>query len=308
MLPRPAPPGRPPPPPGRPAKPPPPPGAPPGAPPPPPGRPAKPPRAPPAPPGAAAATGTGRTLAGTTDTAGRAARHHARVGARATGTGTAGTRTAGTLAGRGGRSALGARDDGHGRPDAACPATARTGCCPDAGRRSGRPPGRSPWRGMPCDGANGLLPGRAAGAGLTRAGTDGRAARGSGCGGGCLRGGRGRTRGSRRAGRLPGPEQRRGSRRGGRRRGRRGRGASTGAAGAGAAGAAAPGRAPGVPVPSGRCCCGRGRCRHRPGRSSRSLRTTGGSMVEDADRTNSPSSFSLVMMVLLSTPSSLASS
>jgi len=44
------------------------------------------------------------------------------------------------------------------------------------------------------------------------------------------------------------------------------------------------------------------------GYRSRSLRTTGGSIVEDAERTNSPSSFSLVMMVLLSTPSSLASS
>lgn len=31
-------------------------------------------------------------------------------------------------------------------------------------------------------------------------------------------------------------------------------------------------------------------------------------MVDDADRTNSPMVFSLVMMVLLSTPSSLASS
>jgi hypothetical protein len=44
------------------------------------------------------------------------------------------------------------------------------------------------------------------------------------------------------------------------------------------------------------------------GYRSRSVRTTGGSIVEDAERTNSPSSFSLVMMVLLSTPSSLASS
>ena len=41
---------------------------------------------------------------------------------------------------------------------------------------------------------------------------------------------------------------------------------------------------------------------------SRSLRTTGGSTVDDADRTNSPSSWSLVMTTLLSTPSSLASS
>jgi hypothetical protein len=36
--------------------------------------------------------------------------------------------------------------------------------------------------------------------------------------------------------------------------------------------------------------------------------TTGGSTVDDADLTNSPSSWSLVMTTLLSTPSSLASS
>ena len=44
------------------------------------------------------------------------------------------------------------------------------------------------------------------------------------------------------------------------------------------------------------------------GRASLSLRTTGGSTVDDADRTNSPSSLSLVMTTLLSRPSSLASS
>jgi hypothetical protein len=37
-------------------------------------------------------------------------------------------------------------------------------------------------------------------------------------------------------------------------------------------------------------------------------RTTGGSMVDDADRTNSPLSLRYVRSVLLSTPSSLASS
>jgi hypothetical protein len=41
---------------------------------------------------------------------------------------------------------------------------------------------------------------------------------------------------------------------------------------------------------------------------SRSFRTTGGSTVDDADRTNSPISWSLAMTTLLSTPSSLASS
>jgi hypothetical protein len=42
--------------------------------------------------------------------------------------------------------------------------------------------------------------------------------------------------------------------------------------------------------------------------ASDSLRTTGASIVEDAERTNSPSSWSLAMTTLLSTPSSLASS
>ena len=44
------------------------------------------------------------------------------------------------------------------------------------------------------------------------------------------------------------------------------------------------------------------------GNVSRILRTTGGSMVEDADRTNSPCSFKWLSKILLSTPSSLASS
>jgi hypothetical protein len=43
-------------------------------------------------------------------------------------------------------------------------------------------------------------------------------------------------------------------------------------------------------------------------RASVSLRTTGASIVDDADRTNSPSSWSLAMTTLLSTPNSLASS
>jgi hypothetical protein len=41
---------------------------------------------------------------------------------------------------------------------------------------------------------------------------------------------------------------------------------------------------------------------------SLSLRTTGASTVDDADRTNSPSSWSLAMTALLSIPNSLASS
>jgi hypothetical protein len=42
--------------------------------------------------------------------------------------------------------------------------------------------------------------------------------------------------------------------------------------------------------------------------ASLSLRTTGASIVEDADRTNSPISVSLAMTALLSTPNSFASS
>jgi hypothetical protein len=45
-----------------------------------------------------------------------------------------------------------------------------------------------------------------------------------------------------------------------------------------------------------------------PWKASVNLRTTGASMVEDAERTNSPSSWSLAMTTLLSTPNSLASS
>ena len=44
------------------------------------------------------------------------------------------------------------------------------------------------------------------------------------------------------------------------------------------------------------------------GNVSRILRTTGGSMVEEADRTNSPCSFRWLSNILLSTPSSFASS
>lgn len=44
------------------------------------------------------------------------------------------------------------------------------------------------------------------------------------------------------------------------------------------------------------------------GNVSMILRTTGGSMVDDADRTNSPWLFKCASSVLLSTPSSLASS
>lgn len=70
-----------------------------------------------------------------------------------------------------------------------------------------------------------------------------------------------------------------------------------GVAGLGAAALrGAPGLAADLPLPPP--CCN----------ASVSLRTTGASIVEDAERTNSPSSWSLAMTTLLSTPNSLASS
>lgn len=78
-----------------------------------------------------------------------------------------------------------------------------------------------------------------------------------------------------------------------------GRAAVAGDGAAGFAGVAlrgAPGFAAVLPAPPGPC------------NASVSLRTTGASIVEDAERTNSPSSWSLAMTTLLSTPNSLASS
>ncbi len=79
-----------------------------------------------------------------------------------------------------------------------------------------------------------------------------------------------------------------------------GRAAAAGEGAAGFAGDAlrgAPGLAAGLPaLPPGPCS------------ASVNLRTTGASIVEDAERTNSPSSWSLAMTTLLSTPNSLASS
>lgn len=66
-------------------------------------------------------------------------------------------------------------------------------------------------------------------------------------------------------------------------------------AGEGAAGLGAALRGADLPLPP-------------PWKASVSLRTTGASIVEDAERTNSPSSWSLAMTTLLSTPNSLASS
>jgi hypothetical protein len=79
------------------------------------------------------------------------------------------------------------------------------------------------------------------------------------------------------------------------------------------AGGAAPGRTPlrcgadgaGAPRPA----CWPCPCLAPSGpKASLSLRTTGASIVEDAERTNSPISWSLTMTALLSTPNSFASS
>ncbi len=83
--------------------------------------------------------------------------------------------------------------------------------------------------------------------------------------------------------------------------------------GAGGRGAAGPGRAAcageGAPGLAGEALRGAGLPPPLPcWRASVSLRTTGASIVEDAERTNSPSSWSLAMTTLLSTPNSLASS
>ena len=90
------------------------------------------------------------------------------------------------------------------------------------------------------------------------------------------------------------------------------------AAAAGACGRAGPGRGPGrPPLPSaGRpgtgapCPCGLLPWALGPWdpNSSFSLRTTGASIVDDAERTNSPISWSLAITALLSTPNSFASS
>jgi hypothetical protein len=82
-------------------------------------------------------------------------------------------------------------------------------------------------------------------------------------------------------------------------------GAAAGACPAAAARPLAPDRAGAVfTAPSAACglaaCC--------EAKASLSLRTTGASIVEDAERTNSPISLSLAITALLSTPNSLASS
>jgi hypothetical protein len=92
--------------------------------------------------------------------------------------------------------------------------------------------------------------------------------------------------------------------------------APVGAAAAGAAGAAAAGADAGALGADAAGCAGRASPRPPPraclgcwvANASLSLRTTGASIVEDADRTNSPISWSLAITALLSTPNSFASS
>jgi hypothetical protein len=105
-------------------------------------------------------------------------------------------------------------------------------------------------------------------------------------------------------------------------------GAGAAGEGAGGAGAAAPSatvaatwsvgafRPPFCPsAPAGTAACGRAAAFLASAcfgasaeNASLSLRTTGASIVEDADRTNSPISWSLAITALLSTPNSFASS
>ncbi len=93
-------------------------------------------------------------------------------------------------------------------------------------------------------------------------------------------------------------------------RGAPGRGAGAGAAPAGLGAAGLGVSAPGLGA-AGLAALAPGLAGFLPPplpNASVSLRTTGASMVEDAERTNSPSSWSLAITTLLSTPSSLASS
>lgn len=166
-----------------------------------------------------------------------------------------------------------------GRPPSRCPA--------GPGRAPGRGPGVAPGRGA--DGVEGCAGGAensAAGTGVTGAGLAGAAGPGLGPG-------RGPGAGAAAAG--------------------LGVGEAAAGLGAGAAGRGAPGvGAPGFGAAALRGAAGLAAdlpaLPPGPCSASVSLRTTGASIVEDAERTNSPSSWSLAMTTLLSTPNSLASS
>jgi hypothetical protein len=177
---------------------------------------------------------------------------------------------------------------------------------------AGRPPGRgAPWPGRgppPCGrwpcAAAGLCAAAAGGAGgAVNSGAAG-AGRGAGLGPGTGRGPEAAGAGVTGAG-----------------AGVSGACGAAGAAGACACGCGAAGRgAPGFGAAGRAACAGEGAAGlgaalrgadlplPPPWNASVSLRTTGASIVEDAERTNSPSSWSLAMTTLLSTPNSLASS
>ena len=296
--------------------------------------------------GARSATRTAGTTAAATGTACTcgcgtfgAVRHHA--GSRTVSAGSAG-RAPGAPAGRGapGRGHPAAPPDGERpdgdrqrllrdggrrgvrprcgfRPDAACPGKERTGCCPDAGdvrcRRRGRGACPGTWRrgccrdgdrpdGVPIrpgvpeqPGAGFSLRGRpCAGLGARRAGAAG--SLGSGCcrslGGGCCRGQPVRRVRPEPAGAAGAGASAWGF--GGLRRSRAGA-ARAGCCRAGSALGAAAGASDFEAAGAA-------------GKALRSFRTTGASMVEEAERTNSPSSCSLVTASLEVIPSSLASS
>lgn len=193
---------------------------------------------------------------------------------------------AGRPPGRGARSPWAPGRGPPGRPPSRWPA--------GPGRAPGRGPGVAPgrgaagrsWAGRSCEGAAGAgAENSAAGTGVTGAGLAGAAGAGLGPG-------RGPGVGAAPAGLgVVGAAA----------------GLGAGAAGFGAPGVGAPGFAAalrgaagfaeGLPAPPPGPCS-----------ASVSLRTTGASIVEDAERTNSPSSWSLAMTTLLSTPNSLASS
>ena len=167
-----------------------------------------------------------------------------------------------------------------------CPGSGRTGCCRDAADPGGGPDAGTPGRRRSAGRRHAwTAPGQEPtpqarpGAGAAREpepSVPGRRVR--------------RAAGGRRSG-LAGGRCCRSSRRGA------AGAAAAGAAGAGADGAGAAGWGGAGTAPCGAAfgapaSCRRRRSLRRPGRSRRSLRTTGGSMVDDADRTNSPISSS----------------
>ena len=158
-------------------------------------------------------------------------------------------------------------------------------CCEANGLLPGRgPAGRWP---MPCDEAKGLLPGRGApGRGASPLGRSSAAGAGAAGAAGAGADGAGAA------------------------------GAAASGAGAAGAGFAGPGRGPGLAVVAGALAAAgaagaadsfaAGFAELSASIAARSLRATGGSMVEEGLLTNSPSSFSFASANLLSTPSSAA--